>query len=287
MMRLRKKAQLALLIAVLAVAVALSAILAVAMAGDAAERRRLEEERLERENEQPFVTSAPQTPPSLLSGYRLLSSGVSDFSLLYFGDASIFGLGASDFYGAEDDPAAYPYRLKIRAGLRESYDAPGGFTGHVYPYASPSFETGLADLIATYDASLLNYRLAVLAPGNENVSATGGPTFGRGFAADLESMIRGIRSSLPYCDVLLVVPHTATEEEAAAILAVASHYGLVTVDVRQAFAADATLMHAEGEHRGLPNDSGHTAYAEAILAAITAAANSGHTSPSLPADRLY
>lgn len=287
MKRLTRRKGRALLIAAASLAVALSVVLAILLAADAAERRRLEEERRKNENDQTIVTTTPATPPSLLSGYGLLSEGISDFSLVYFGDASIFGHGASDFYGAGNDTAAYPYRLQIRTGLREAYGAPGGFVGHVYPYADPSFELGLADLLASYDASYLNYRLAVLAPGGANAGNAAGSTFGRGFAADLESMIRGIRSSLSYCDILLVVPHTATPTEAESILALASHYGLVAVDARTVFATDPTLTHTEGEYAGLPNDRGHTAYAEAVLAAISAAVEGEHTMPSLPGERLY
>ncbi len=283
MKRLTKKTRRLLTVTALALMVALSVMLAVALIGDAVERRRLEEERREKENGQPIVTAPSTTPPSLLSGYRLLSQGISDFELLYFGDATIFGYGASDFYGERNDTSAYPYRLQIRAGLRELYCAPEGFLGRVYPHITPSFEIGLADLIA----SPLNFRLAILAPSSDNVSATEGATFGRGFTPDLESMIRGIRSSRPYCDILLVIPHSATDEEAEAILSLAAHYGLVTADVRPAFTADATLVHTEGEHTGLPNDRGHTAYAEVILAAITDAADREHVSPALPAWRLY
>lgn len=283
MMRLTRKARTRLVIAVLAVSLVLAVVLAVALANAAAERRRLEEERQKNEGKQPVVTTPSGTPPSLLSGYRLLAEGVTDFSLLYFGDASIFGNGASDFLGNGNVTVSYPYRLQIREGLRERYRAPGGFRGRVYPHVSPSFEIGLADFIA----SPLNFRLAVLAPGSENLGTVAGATFGRGFGSDLESMIRGIRSSRPYCDVLLVVPHASSAEEAEAILSLAAHYGLVAVDTRAIFTADPTLLHAEGEHAGLPNDRGHAAYAAAILAAIDDAVTEGKVTPPLPTERLY
>ncbi len=287
MKRPSRRVRLALLIAVASLTVALAVALAITLAADAAERRRLEEERQRNENDQTIVTGTPLAPPSLLSGYRLLFEGISDFSLLYFGDASIFGHGSSDFYGEGSDTAAYPYRLKIRAGLREAYGAPAGFVGHIYPHVSPSFELGLADMLASYDPTYLNYRLAVLAPGSENLGSADGSSYGRGFGADLESMIRSLRTSLPTCDILLVVPHAATETEAEAILALAAHYGLIAVDARPLFTADPTLLHTEGEHTGLPNDRGHTAYAEAILGAIATAADSAYTSPALPTGRLY
>lgn len=292
--RREKAVILAVLTATIVLCLALGTVLGVFLVRERAERARLEAERERLEAEKP-LTPLPGNHPSRLSGYRLLAEGVTDFNIYYYGDETMLGEGASDLALKHGDVSAAPYRLQLREALRTQYAAPEQLAGRICPVRAPSFERGAAEFAAYHDPvgmteASLNFRLAVLAPGaaNETASAESAMPYGHGFAADLETLVRSIRARSVYCDILLVVPHSedATSPRAAAILALGEYYGLVTVDMRARF-AEGGLVHTEGAQAGLANDQGHAAYAEAIATAIFAAAAEGLTAPAIPAERLY
>ncbi len=275
-----------------ALSVALAAALIVITARDAAARRRLEEEKSRLEATAGVTTSGTGgVHPSRLSGLQLLRAGVTDFNLYYFGDEAICGQGASSLSGTA--PEGAPYRLKLRARLRQEYGAPSHFIGRVLENDTLTpftFADGAQDFSGTYNpgdtvgATGLNYRLAIVAPGEANVAAGG-----RGFASETETFLRSLRTRAEYCDILLVVPHgeSADSARAAAILALAEYYGLVAVDMREVFRDHPEYLHTEGKTAGLPNDAGHTAYAEAIFSAILDAAETAAPPLPLPAERRY
>ena len=292
-MRRKKNTRIALItgIAAAAVTVVLAAALIASLARDAAEKRRLEEEKSRLDATLGVTTTVGDTHPSRLSGLQLLRAGVTDFNLFYFGDEAICGRGASSPLGT--DPAGAPYRLKLRERLREEYAAPSHFAGRVVtnnalePF---SFAAGAEDFSGTYNpgdtvgATGLNYRLAIVAPSEANTAASG-----RGFASETETFLRSLRTRAEYCDVVLVIPHeeSADSERAEVILALSEHYGCVTVDMREVFAGHPEYLHTEGEAAGLPNDAGHTAYAEAIAEAIATAARTASAPSPLPTERRY
>ena len=242
----------------------------------------------------PIVTQGPSVSLRDMAAYRLLANGSTEFNIFYYGDGSLFGRGATD-------PSLSCYRLGIRSTLRALYRAPGDDYAHLAGHydgerEAPSLAEAAADFLATYspaptDYSLyLKYRLAILAPGaaNEAAGQSSAAPFGRGFAADLETLLRTLLEAAEPIDILLVVPHgeAADSPRAAAILALAEHYGLVCVDMRARLAEDG-LLHTEGEDAGYPTDAGHAAYAAAITDAITAAAHENRAPAPLPEERLY
>ncbi|MBQ2718518.1 MAG: SGNH/GDSL hydrolase family protein [Clostridia bacterium] len=293
-MKKAQKRRLFLLAGILAavLAVALATTLIVLRARDAAEQQRLEEERSRLDATAGITTDSTEgVHPSRLSGLQLLRAGITDFNLYYFGDEAICGQGASSFRGTE--PEGAPYRLKLRSLLQETYAAPSHFVGRVATNseAAPfSFADGALDFSGTYNpgdtmgVTGLNYRLAVIAPGAANETAGG-----RGFASELETLLRTLRGTAEYCNIILVVPHgeSADSERAEAILALGARYATVVVDMRAVFVGHPEYLHTEGASAGLPNDAGHTAYAEAIAAAIGEAAATATPLPPLPAGRLY
>ena len=102
-----------------------------------------------------------------------------------------------------------------------------------------------------------------------------------------ECLLREVRENSPLCDIVLTVPHDADADTATAMLALAEHYGLISVDLRAAFASGEGLLHTEGPDLGYPTVDGHRAYADAILEAILEAADEGHLMKALPNERLY
>ncbi len=237
----------------------------------------------------PPAGTTPAQPIYKLGGYRLLGSGLADFNLFYFGDEMMYGRGVSDTLST----AVPCYRTMVKEGLQDRYG--GEFLGRI-PAASsdqtspPTEGNGspplwLCDLdFDTRNQGGANFRLAILAPSDRTAAAgTAGHTstgFTGSFARDLERTVRNMRRRAEACDILLIVPHDASDDVAGAILAIAAHYGLRSVDMRT---LDGGLLNAGG----FPTEAGHRAYADAILAEILDAVLDGHTTKSYPQDRLY
>lgn len=261
----------ALVLAVLILlAVLLSAVLGVLTYRAREEERRLREAQAEasREADRQAALATTAPPPPEHRGLTLLAARTEDLRIFYLGGRSAYGPGTGDLL-----LNAHCWRTVLRDSLREELGFPlVGFVSRRYA-PCPSFaeaELEFREAYLAYDT----FRLAVLVPEREMIG-----TSTRGFAAGLETLLVAMREAAPYTDILLVVPPDADGEEAAAILALAAHYGLLSVDTREPLA---TLLGEEGA----PTAEGHTKMAELILGALLSAAE--EPPPYItPSDRLY
>ncbi len=288
------KRQAIVLLLSLVLVLALVAALAVGLIRSARERAALEREREEQsklaDKNHASVTRPPR--PSQMSGLELLAAGnIANTVLYYFGDDTLYGRGAAEELGIN----ATSYRTILKAGLAEALGVqPQEVRGRVYEGDATedgSFSPSLAALAADLSYyRTLNFRILLLTPtartAEAGLEASRDPYTGS-FVSDLETLLREVRENHPLCDIILTVPHDANADTAEAMLALAAHYGLVSVDMRAVFADGEGLVHTAGESLGYPTEAGHRAYAEAILTAILTAADEGYSVTPLPTTRLY
>lgn len=271
------KGQKALLAALIALAVLLTALLGVLITNAAREQDRLREEqsRLEEQDRTPLGEITTPAPIVGTNGYRLLADGrASGLTVFYFGDEALYGRGATPY---PSYTAPQSYRSLLTAALRADYG--NGMLGWVIKQMQAHSLT----YAATNFAANGTVHIAVLAP-TDATAAAGAATHGEGysFGSELEASIRKMRTLFPHCDILLAVPHGASPETADAILTIGAHYSLVTIDLRDLVTGEG-LLHTEGEDAGYPTEAGHNAYAAAIKAAIDMAVAERFSSPELPA----
>lgn len=270
----------------------LTAALVVGLILSARERAALERER----EEQHASVTRPKHPRNM-SGLELITAGEPNWLFMgYFGDETLYGRGAAEELAIN----AVSYRTMVKEGLGELLGvAPGGRIyddfylnprkepGHTATTFNPSLSLIAADL--RFTASFYSYRLMLLSPTARTAEAGregNGDAYTGDFIADLETLLREIRENYPLCNIVLTVPHDADDATAAAMLALSAHYGLISVDMREAFKNGEGLLHTEGPDLGHPTEDGHRAYADAILAAITAAADRGDPIKPMPETRL-
>ena len=140
----------------------------------------------------------------------------------------------------------------------------------------------------------MDFRLAILAPSDESIAKNQETVAKKGYRGtltgeadkDVENLVRMIRDGIPRCDILLAVPHNASDELARIILDLGAHYDLVTVDLRPIAAIEGAI-NTDGADAGYPTDEGHRLIAAAINEALDGAVRAAHrTSGELPT-KLY
>ena len=275
-----------LLIAGILLALLLAAALTVSLIHAAEERARLERE-WEECDKRPTQSTAPQRPASM-TGLQLIASRYGYLARpYYFGDDTLYGRGLAE----EPGKSAESYRTMLKSALTDEVgrQVQGRFYDSAYTGVdtfTPSLSLLSRDIL--YFRSM-EFRLLLLTPTARTAEAgaagDGGAYTGE-FMQDLETLLREVRTALPLCDIVLTVPHDATAETAGTMAALAAHYGLILVDMREAFRGREGLVHTEGKDLGYPTEQGHRAYADTILAAVLTAADEGHTMKECPSERL-
>lgn len=274
-------------IALLLIIVLLFSLLAAGLAIAAKERRALQEE-----HDRLAATLPPTTEATVSDnrtrGYLRLAEGQG--TLLFFGDDVIYGRGLG---GTLDLKTPGSVTTLSIAALREAYGAQlGAVAISIEKETTPAPPHTLAFL--TYFVAEMIEKMGivpsvvVLAPSDETIRAgVNADPAGYDFATDLEGCIRALRGFAPQCDILLTVPTNAAASTARTIRAVADHYELCTLDLRQALTPADELIHQSGADLGYPTAAGHAAAASVIAEAVGSAVSAEHTSPPLPEERLY
>ena len=293
----RKNKNRRILIALAAVAVLLIILFAVAMTQSARIRAALEEarDRLEA-NKTPTTTAPPRAP---LPGYLSLKNrAIGAMKLFYYGDDTVYGRGSGTMPAdpANEGAGQGAYSMLLHKAIAEAYNGGASIGGRITTYTKEPHTTEVLtnDFLNNYFYYGMDFRLAILSPSdrilekNAEVKAKDGyvGTLTGDAGKDIEDMIRTIRESAPYCDILLAIPYDASASLADTLLALGGHYGLVVADLRPIGATDG-MVHTEGEDIGFPTAQGHRAIADAILAAIAEAVDAGHKSIDIPSTKLY
>ena len=296
--KITKKQAILLLLSLLLVLV-LTAALATGLVLAARERAALEREREEQSALADRLHAGVTRPkhPNNMTGLELIAAGNANLLFMgYFGDETLYGRGAAEELAIN----TVSYRTMVQEGLGEwlgvapvgrIYDDnflnPREEPDHDATTFNPSLSLIAADL--AYTAPFYSYRLMLLSPTARTAEAGregDGGAYTGDFIADLETLLREVRENYPLCNIVLTVPHDADAETAADMLALAAHYGLISVDLRETFENGEGLVHTEGPDLGYPTEDGHRAYADAILAAIQAAVSEGHSITPIPETRL-
>ena len=275
-----------ILLSLILVVILLSALFTVAILRSAEIRAALEDayNRYE-EEKKPTTTTAPQAVISTDGGYKKLGKGAAASMMVhYFSDDTFYGRGLGQPLSTSVGGSALSL---LHRALTDTY-AGGSLSGRIPNYTGNVQST--SDMLYDFNGSLgegWDIRLSILVPSDATIAKNSEDASLSGNAGtDIEALIRELRASAPYCDILLAVPHNASDTLADAILAIGAHYGLVTVDLRP-IGRTAGMVHTEGDDIGYPTAEGHRAIAERIAAAIAEAVDAGREIPELPQTKLY
>lgn len=229
-----------------------------------------------------------ETEASNSSAYQLLKKKVN-FALYYFGDKAMLGEGTT----TDRDNC---YRLLTKRALIEKY----GYGETVQPLpgrccnlpadssqalVAPSFSKGDRDIRGSFSRSRL-YRLMLFAPGTEVPAAMPEGDYTGEFKTDCERFLRNSKTAQPKMEILMIVGHADSNEQEAAMIALAAHYDMVLVNMKEAFAAHADpalLLNANGTL----SEIGHALYTEKIVEAIDAAVEAEKPLTPMPTQSLY
>ena len=263
----------------LIIVAALIVLSAVAIARAAANRAALEDaQNRYEESKNPTATAKPSG--LVTDGYLRLGSGEAGTMMVhYFGDDTFYGRGTGE---ALSESANGSILTLLHESLAATY-AGGSLNGRIPPYNGEVKSTG--DVIYDFAGCLSagwNIRLSVLAPSDDTIAKNREDATLTGNAStDLEALVRMLRTTAPCCDILLVIPHNASDALAAIITEIGTDYSLLTVDLRP-IGRTAGMVHESGENAGYPTAEGHRAMAEAIAERIAGAVDSGYSIPAMP-----
>ncbi len=222
------------------------------------------------------------------SAYQLLKQKVN-FALYYFGDEAMLGAGTT----TDRDNC---YRLLTKSSLIEKY----GYGETVQPLPgrccnlpsdvsdplfAPSFFMGDRDIRGSFSRSRL-YRLMLFAPGTGVPATTPEGEYTGEFKTDCERFLRNSKTAQPKMEILLIVGHADSDEQEEAMIALAAHYDMVLVNMKQSFAIQedpSILFNANGTL----SEAGHALYSKKIVEAIDAAVEAEKPLTVLPTQSLY
>ena len=257
-------------------------------------RAALEEARARLEADKPPITLEKRDPIPT-NGYVMLGGGtIGSMKLFYYGDDSFYGRGLADT--APGVMAEGATSTLIHREIARAYGKGGSIGGLIITYTGKAHTTeqAIIDCIGNYANYAMDFRLAILAPSDENIAMNREAIAGKNYRGtltgeadkDVEALVRTIREGIPRCDILLAVPHNASDELAEIILALGAHYNLVTVDLRPIAAIEGAI-NQDGADIGYPTDEGHRLIAEAVNAAIDGAVREAHRSSGELPTKLY
>ncbi len=222
------------------------------------------------------------------SAYRLLRDG-DPFCFYYVGDGDTYGVGAS----APDSC----WRYATFRSLRENYypaDKQKDLLGRLCnPFSDgsfivPNYYTAAEDLrLSSLYFPFFRFMLFAPGPGMEEANRhLTREEYQCSAERKTELFLRQAKTFLQTGDILLIITHRDSDEQAAALRALAGHYNLLLCDMREVFASykgSETLKTADGTL----TDSGHRLYTDTILATVKAAVEAGRDAVSLEGDYLY
>lgn len=229
-----------------------------------------------------------ETEASNSSAYQLLKKKIN-FALYYFGDEAMLGEGTT----TDRDNC---YRLLTKATLIEKYGygetvqpLPGrccNLPSDVSdPLSAPSFFEGDRDIRGSFGRSRL-YRLMLFAPGTGVPATAPEGDYTGEFKTDCERFLRNCKTAQPKMEILMIIGHADSDEQEEAMTALAAHYDMVLVNMKQFFAIQedpSILFNANGTL----SEAGHALYAKKIVEAIAAAVEAEKPLTVMPTQSLY
>ena len=265
-----------ILLSLILIAAILIALSAVAISRSAAIRAALEDAHNRYEESKNPTTTKPTG--LVTDGYLRLGRGdAATMMVHYFGDDTFYGRGTG---AALSESASGSLLALLHETLAATY-ASGALNGRIPPYNGEvkSTDDAIYDFAGCLSAGW-NIRLSILAPSDATIAKNSEDSDLTGNAfTDLDALVRMLRTTAPCCDILLVIPHNASDALADVITALAAEYALLSVDLRP-IGKTAGMVHADGEDAGYPTAEGHRAMAERIAAAIADAVESGYSIPA-------
>ncbi len=202
--------------------------------------------------------------------YQRLAERTISLNVLYLGDEVTYGVGV-------DKPSVESWRILLK-GLYKRY-----WSQNVIGTEISSFHaTDGSDALAF--ARLALEEFSRLYPLHLTYICIGSDENLYDFAYRYERIVRVAKKNNALSDVVCIIQHGQTDEDAESISAIAEYYGAVCVDMRPHFEGREEELLTQ---QGYPNVKGNEVYADAIIEKIKEAVDTDKQLFACPEEFLF
>ena len=207
--------------------------------------------------------------------YQRFQERSLNIHVLYLGDEVMYGAGV--------DPRTQSFRILLR-NMYKKYFNPNIIGTELTPKKGENIFNYSRNAITAF-TSLYDLHLTYISIGSDESYTN--------FAYEYERIVR--TAKLPrqrdngedkgkLSDVLCIIQHDQSDEDAEAIIAIAEYYGVICVDLRGIFDGRENTMLDEN---GLPNIKGNEIYADEIFPYLKKAITELKETPPCPDEMLF
>ena len=189
--------------------------------------------------------------------------------------STIFFLGDRVVYGSGVNPTAESFRVLLKNKYVKAFP---GYTESYVGSAQNGYINALTLSEEKMTSYVKNYKLHLL------ILSIGSRDDYTDFGFFYERIIRLAKEYNPKSDVICIIQHGQTDEDAIIIKNLCLHYNLLCVDMREHFEGrEAELTTAEN----LPNAEGNKIYADVLFDVMKAAVDEERKTEQAPDDGVY
>ena len=199
--------------------------------------------------------------------YQRFADGSFPIYVLYLGDATMYGAGVN--------PNTQSFRILLKQMYRDFTKNAIGTEISSRVNTEDVFKQALSSVKAYVGTYPLH--LTYLCVDSDEKYTD--------YASNYEAIVRAAKEASDKADVVCIIHHNQSSEDAESIKKIAAHYGTLLVDMRSAF-EDAGASSLESKD-GIPNVEGNKLYADTIFAELKKAINESKAIKPTPSEPLF
>lgn len=227
------------------------------------ELEKLKEERKEQEKEQQLTKEKLKN----YTVYQRFADGSFPIYVLYLGDATMYGAGVA--------PSTQSFRILLKQMYKDLTENVIGTELTSRTNIENAFKRALASVKAFSNEYPLHLTYLCV-DSNEKYTD---------YASNYEAIVRVAKEANDKADVVCIIHHNQSSEDAESIKKIAAHYGTLLVDMRPIF-DDAGALSLASED-GIPNVEGNQLYADTIFAELKKAIDENKAIKPTPSECLF
>lgn len=202
--------------------------------------------------------------------YQRLAERTISVNVLYLGDEVTYGAGVAR-------PSEDSWRILLKEKYKKYWSQNVIGTEGSHRHSTDGDDVlDYARKFAKSFVQLYPLHLAYLCIGSDEANTD--------FAYRYELIVEVVKQNNALADVVCIIQHGQSDEDAEAIMQIAEHYGAICVDMRPLFEGREEELLTED---GLPNVKGNEVYADAIIAEIRKAVDEDKQLIPCPEERLF
>ena len=202
--------------------------------------------------------------------YQRLAERTISVNVLYLGDEVTYGAGVPK-------PSEQSWRILLKSRYKRYWSQNVIGTEGSHRHSTEGDDVlDYARKFAKSFVQLYPLHLAFICIGSDEATAD--------FAYRYELIVEVVKENNALADVVCIIQHGQTDEDAKAIMQIVEHYGAVCVDMRPLFEGREEELLTEND---LPNEKGNEVYADAIIAEIKRAVDEDKQLFPCPDERLF